>query len=162
MPSWITDNRTLLIWIAGASLVLFFATLAAVPWMLRSIPADYFTHERRPPSRFAHHHPVWRWTLRVLRTVLAFVFLAAGTAMLVLPGQGLLTLLVGFLLLEFPGKYRFEKWCVGRPRVLRAVNALRRKLKREPMIAPARTRDPQRSDRASPARERTGHPQEAE
>lgn len=137
MPEWITDNQTLLIWIAGASITLFFGTLAAVPWILRSIPPDYFTHPRRPPSRFADQHPVFRWTLRVLRTLLALVCIAAGLAMLVLPGQGLLTILVGFLLLEFPGKYRLEKHLIGRPRVLRAVNAVRRKLGRGPMVAPA-------------------------
>ena len=136
MPDWITDNQTLLIWIAGASVLLFVGTLAAVPWILRSIPSDYFTHPRRPPSRFAHHHPAWRWTLRVLRAALAVVFLAAGLAMLVLPGQGILTLLVGFLLLEFPGKYRLEKWLMGRPRILRSANALRRKLSRDPMLPP--------------------------
>ncbi len=136
MPDWITDNQGVLIWIAGVSVILFFATLSAVPWMLRSIPSDYFTHPRRPPGRFAHLHPAWHWTLRILRTGLALVCLVAGLAMLVLPGQGLLTLLVGFLLLEFPGKYRMEKRLIGRPRILRAVNALRRKLGREAMLAP--------------------------
>jgi hypothetical protein len=145
MPEWITDNQTLLIWIAGVSVVLFVGTLGAIPWMLRSIPADYFTHRRRPPSRFAHHHPVLRWTIRILRAILALICLAAGVAMLVLPGQGLLTLLVGFLLLEFPGKYRLEKWLIGQPRMLRAVNALRRKLDREPMVATPGSLDEARS-----------------
>ena len=139
MPEWITDNQSLLIATAGLSIVLFVGTLSAVPWMLRSIPADYFTHPRRPPSRFAHHHPVLRWLLRVVRAVLALICLVAGLAMLVLPGQGLLTLLVGFLLLEFPGKYRLEKWLIGRPRVFRSVNALRRRLHRGPMVAPPGT-----------------------
>ena len=49
----------------------------------------------------------------------------AGIAMLVLPGQGLLTLLVGFLLIDFPGKYRFEKWLVARRWVLQPINWLR-------------------------------------
>lgn len=136
MPDWITDNQGVLIWITGISAVLFVATLAGAPWMLRSIPADYFTHPRRPPGRFAHLQPAWRWTLRVLRAGLALVCLVAGLAMLVLPGQGLLTLLVGFLLLEFPGKYRMEKRLIGRPRVLRAANALRRRLGRPPLAPP--------------------------
>ncbi len=159
MTDWITENRVMLLWIAGSSAALFVATLAAVPWVLRSIPPDYFTHDRRPASRFAHHHPVWRWTLRVLRAALALVFVVSGLAMLVLPGQGLLTLLVGFLLLEFPGKYRLEQWCMARPRVLRSANALRRRLGRGPMLAPPahRTRG---SDAAATSGADRGDPQQ--
>ena len=43
------------------------------------------------------------------------------------PGQGLLTLLVGLLLMNFPGKYRLERWLVGRRGVLTALNWLRRR-----------------------------------
>jgi hypothetical protein len=48
-----------------------------------------------------------------------------GVAMLVLPGQGVLTIITGLLLLDFPGKYRFERWLVRRGPVLRGVNWLR-------------------------------------
>jgi hypothetical protein len=45
----------------------------------------------------------------------------------------LLTLLVGVFLLDFPGKYAFEKWLVGRPGVLRMINWLRRRRGRPPL-----------------------------
>jgi hypothetical protein len=51
----------------------------------------------------------------------------------VLPGQGLLTLLLGFLLLDFPGKYALEKRLIARPRVHAAVDWLRRRARREPL-----------------------------
>jgi hypothetical protein len=51
--------------------------------------------------------------------------------MLVLPGQGLITLFVGFFLIDFPGKYRFEKWLIRRKAVHRPINWLRRKSGRE-------------------------------
>jgi hypothetical protein len=60
-------------------------------------------------------------------------FIAAGIAMLVLPGQGLLTILIGFLMLDFPGKYRVEKWLVSRRRLLGAINWLRRRAGRVPL-----------------------------
>lgn len=136
MPDWIADNQAVLFWIAGASVVMFVATLAMGPWLILRIPPDYFTHARRPPSRMADHHPVWRTTIRVLRAVLAVVCLVAGLAMLVLPGQGLLTLLMAFLLMEFPGKYRFEQALIRRQRMLRAINAVRRKRGKDPLLAP--------------------------
>jgi len=55
----------------------------------------------------------------------------------VTPGQGLLTLLVGLLLMNFPGKYQLERWLVGRPGVLGALNWLRRRGGHEPFEPPA-------------------------
>lgn len=136
MLAWLEDNQTWLFWIGGASVVLFFATMAAGPFMVCAIPADYFTHEHRPASRSARLPPVVRGLLRALRAVVAVVCLGAGLAMLVLPGQGLLTLLVGFLLLEFPGKYRLEKRVIGRPRIFRAANRLRSRFRRRPLVHP--------------------------
>jgi hypothetical protein len=45
--------------------------------------------------------------------------------MLLTPGQGLLTLLTGLLLMDFPGKYAMERWLIGHPLMLRAINRLR-------------------------------------
>jgi hypothetical protein len=45
--------------------------------------------------------------------------------MLVTPGQGILTLLIGLMLMNFPGKYHVERWLVMRPGVMRGMNWLR-------------------------------------
>jgi hypothetical protein len=45
--------------------------------------------------------------------------------MLVLPGQGVLTILLWFILMDLPGKYRFERWLVARPLVFKSINRLR-------------------------------------
>lgn len=136
LPAFITDHDAALIWIAGASLVMFVATLIAGPWAVLRIPADYFAHERRPASRLAKQHPAIRIGLIGLRTVLGVVFILAGLAMLVLPGQGLLTILIGVLLLQFPGKYRFERWLMRRRWILGPANALRGKRRKEPLVHP--------------------------
>ena len=57
----------------------------------------------------------------------------AGIAMLVLPGQGVLAILIGIMLLDVPGKYRFERWLVMRPPVWRAVAWLRTKAGKDPL-----------------------------
>jgi len=64
------------------------------------------------------------------------VLVLLGVIMLVTPGQGLLTLLIGLLLLNFPGKYRLERWLVLRPGVLRGLNWLRRRHGEPPFEAP--------------------------
>lgn len=53
--------------------------------------------------------------------------------MLVTPGQGVLTILIGLSLLDLPGKRAVERRLIGNPAVLRAVNALRAKAHRPPL-----------------------------
>ena len=62
--------------------------------------------------------------------------LVAGIAMLVLPGQGVLTIVIGIMLLDFPGKYRFERRLVAYGPVLKAINGIRRAARRQPLIVP--------------------------
>lgn len=131
------DHQPLLYTLAGASLALFVATLLIAPAMLVRIPPDYFAHPRRPPGRWAHRGRFPRVALLVAKNALGYLFVVAGLAMLALPGQGLLTLILGFLLVDFPGKYRTEKWIVSQPRALRTVNWLRRRRGREPLQSPS-------------------------
>jgi hypothetical protein len=47
-----------------------------------------------------------------------------------------LTLLIGLLLMNFPGKYQAERWLLLRPGVLRALNWLRERHGRAPFEIP--------------------------
>ena len=136
MPVWIEEHQAILWVLAVASVVVFVGSLLTMPALAVRIPADYFTHEKRPRSPWADQHPLIRWTLLIVKNVIGALFLLAGIAMLMLPGQGLLTMLIGFLMLDGPGKYRVEKWLVGRRHVLRSINWLRRRRGREPLRSP--------------------------
>jgi len=50
--------------------------------------------------------------------------------MLLLPGQGLITILIGIMMLNFPGKLAMERRIVQQPTVLRAINWIRAKAAR--------------------------------
>jgi hypothetical protein len=71
---------------------------------------------------------------RLGRNVLGCALVAAGIAMLVLPGQGILTILVGVMLLDFLGKPRLQRWLVARRPVLRTINGLRRRAGQAPLV----------------------------
>jgi hypothetical protein len=133
MAEWIRANDTLLWVLATASVVTFVATLIAVPWIVIRIPHDYFAHRTRHATDWSQHHPAVRVLLKAGKNTLGAVFVLVGLAMLALPGQGLLTMLIGVMLLDFPGKFRFERWFVGRRPVLRAMNWLRKKGGRPPL-----------------------------
>lgn len=58
--------------------------------------------------------------------------------MLVLPGQGILTIVLGISLLDFPGKRPFIRWLVSKPMVYRALDWLRKKTHSPPLDLPRR------------------------
>lgn len=129
----IWGNPTLLLSLGLFSLFSFIASLFLIPFLVVRIPYDYFAESKRQPSPWAEQHVVIRWVVLLVKNLLGIVFVVLGLAMLVLPGQGLLTLLIGVLLLNFPGKYRFERWLIQKPSVSKAVAWLRQRAGRRPL-----------------------------
>ena len=73
----------------------------------------------------------------VVKNVVGIVFLLAGFAMLFLPGQGVLTMLIGISLMDFPKKRELEAKMVGQPTVLGVINSMRQKFGKPPLtLAP--------------------------
>jgi archaellum biogenesis protein FlaJ (TadC family) len=126
-------HETTILWLTGLSLVTFVGSLVIVPLLVVRIPSDYFAHAKRHHTPWATHHPFVRWALLFAKNLAGYVFIIAGIVMLVLPGQGLLTIFIGVMLLDFPGKYRFERWLATRRPVANSVNWLRKRAKRPPL-----------------------------
>jgi len=74
----------------------------------------------------------------LVKNILGFVLLLAGIilALPLVPGPGILTILLGLALLDLPGKRRLERWIVARPTVFSALNKLRVKHGRPPLDKP--------------------------
>jgi hypothetical protein len=81
-------------------------------------------------------HPRLSFLLTVIKNLIGGVFILAGLVMLVLPGQGLLTILIGITLTNFPGKYKLEQGLARRRSILRAMNWIRGKAHRTPLVHP--------------------------
>lgn len=131
----IQSNDHLIWWMATLSMLTFVASLVAIPWVLLHLPHDYFASKKRTLVRKLEDYPVvlqWLWV--VLKNFLGLFFLVAGFLMLLLPGQGFLTMLLGIALLNFPGKYWLERWLVTRGSTLRLINRFRDKHGRKPLI----------------------------
>jgi hypothetical protein len=114
-----------------------FVVLAAVSvlvtiFIVVRLPADYFARRHRPPL-FEGRHPALRIIARVAKNVLGLALVVAGVIMLFTPGQGVLTILFGVMLLDFPGKRAMERWLVRRPKVGAAINGMRARYGREPL-----------------------------
>jgi hypothetical protein len=133
MLEWIGLSNSFALWMLIASAVMFAGALILVPVLVARIPEDYFAHPRRARLGFARIHPAFRWILIVIKNILGLSCLFFGALRLVLPGQGILTLLLGFSLLDYPGKFRMERWLVRRKGVLDSINWIREKADRPPL-----------------------------
>ena len=133
MLDWLYDHQSLLWTLGAASVAVFIASLVIIPALVVRIRPDYFTHELRPPRRWSNQHPYVRYAIVVGKNLLGVILVLTGVTLLILPGPGLLTLLVGLFLIDFPGKYRFEKWVVSRRYVRGPINWLRTHRDRVPL-----------------------------
>jgi hypothetical protein len=118
--------------LALASAIGFIGSLIAIPLILVRLPADYFD-TRTPRHWMKDHHPVLRLLGVIVKNVVGVVFVLAGFAMLFLPGQGLLTILIGVSLMDFPKKRVLEAKMVGQPTLLGVINSMRQKFGKPPL-----------------------------
>lgn len=114
--------ESILIMLGVISAVMFVLSLVLLPWFLNKIPTDYFTRARDPDPWHVIMQP-----RAIVRNIFGLAIVSAGIAMLVLPGQGLLTILIGLATMQFPGKFELEKWIVTRKGVLEGINWVRTK-----------------------------------
>ena len=129
--------QTLLWWASGLSLLGLAGTVIGIPWVVARLPHDYFNQSKREVWRFSAQEPWYALVLGGVKNVLGALLVLPGVVMLVTPGQGLLTLLVGLLLMNFPGKYQLERWLVCRPGILAALDWLRKRRGQPPFDPPA-------------------------
>ncbi len=126
LPTWAS--------VVVCSVIMAAASIAVTIVALIRIPSDYF-RGAHPPGETRWKHPILRWTIRIARNVLGWFLILLGIVLSFpgVPGQGLLTILLGLMLTEFPGKRRLEQRFVRWPRIHNGVNAMRKKFGRGPL-----------------------------
>lgn len=108
------------------SLVAFVGSLIAVPWLIGRMRADYFVAHWQEVEARHRRHPAVATLVWLLRNGFGLCLVVAGIAMLVLPGQGLLTILIGICLMDFAGKRRLIDRLAGNGHIQHALNWVRR------------------------------------
>jgi hypothetical protein len=140
MIDWLKETMFSFTWgdvVIGLVLfvVTFVGSIAAVTFVLVKLPPTYFqiSHAR---DFWADRHAAVRWSGMVVKNTFGVVLVLLGIVMSVpgVPGQGVLTILLGLMLLDFPGKRHLEYRLVSRPKVLRTINHLRARFDKPPMV----------------------------
>jgi hypothetical protein len=122
-----------MLWSIAIFLLVFIASLASITGLVLVLPPRYFVDE----------HPFWhgrpplvRWLGIIGKNALGLAIVVLGIVLSIpgIPGQGLLTILVGLVLLDIPGKRRLVQALARRPWIQRSINGLRSRFGREPMV----------------------------
>ena len=111
--------------------MIFIVTIVSMPWITAQIPRDYFLPETR--HRVKYNNLLVYVILMIIKNALGLVLLVLGFFMLFLPGPGIISTIVGITLLNFPGKYKLERWLIKQPGILKSINWFRDKYGKEPL-----------------------------
>jgi hypothetical protein len=116
-------------------LITFFISLAIVSFILVKLPPTYF-QESHSRDFWVDRHPSIRWAGLIGKNALGIVLVLLGILMSIpgVPGQGILTILLGIMLIDFPGKRQLEYKLVSRPKVRETINRLRLRFGKPPLV----------------------------
>jgi len=131
IEEWAAAHGALLTWLFVGSLLSLVLCALLLPVIVARLPVDHFSRHR---AAAAGAPSLARAVWRAVKNLFGVLFLLAGVAMLVLPGQGLLTMLIGLLLLEFPGKRGLERRIVARPAIRRLLDGIRTRRGCQPFV----------------------------
>ncbi len=121
-------------WGIGVSIGLAIGSIALAVAIIVRWPPDHFLREHvlETPKQ----HPLPRTLALIAKNMLGGVVILLGMVMALpgIPGQGLLMMIVGVTILDFPGKRRLERRLIARPRILRSINTLRARFGHPPLV----------------------------
>jgi len=123
------------VWTLAIGVLLSLLSVGLVTLLIIYLPANYFL-DRTERNLWVDQHPVVRWILIALKNAIGVVLVVVGFLMLFGPGQGLLTILIGVMLLDFPGKRKLELRVLSQPKVYAAINRVRARFGRPPILLP--------------------------
>lgn len=130
---WINQHAFLLSIVGMVSLLLLLVSVVGAPWAIARLPSDYLLKPRT-------HRPGPRYLIvAFIRSLLGFALIATGLVMLVTPGPGLVLLIVGISVSEFPGKHHLLLYVATQPRVFQSLNWMRNRHGKPPFDHPGAT-----------------------
>ncbi len=140
MTHWLAKFWSSLTWetaLLGAGLFLlsFTVSTALVSFALVKLPANYF-HSSHAREFWEDKNRALRWSGIVLKNLIGLVMIVLGIIMSLpgIPGPGIVTILLGLVMMDIPGKRPFEARLVRRPAVLQSINRLRARFDKPPLV----------------------------
>ena len=93
----------------------------------------YYYFINKKDSKIKNNNLIAWYLILIIKNLVGYSLILGGIVMLVLPGQGLFTIIIGLMLSNYPGKYSIEKKFITIPSVLKSINWLRKKSNKPPL-----------------------------
>lgn len=128
--SWSSMNSDLLFLLGSLSIFILIISVFMMVLIISFLPEDYFKSENRNliSSVQNSRYPLLKLLLLITKNFFGVLLLLSGILMLVLPGQGILTIITGLVFIDYPGKYKFERKLLRQKGVINSINWIRSRL----------------------------------
>ena len=128
--SWSSMNSDLLFLLGSLSIFILIISVFMMVLIISFLPEDYFKSENRNLiSRVQNsRYPLLKLLVLITKNFFGVLLLLSGILMLVLPGQGILTIITGLVFIDYPGKYKFERKLLRQKGVINSINWIRSRL----------------------------------
>ncbi len=134
MIAYLQLHSPLLKTLAVVSLLTFLLSLLLIPYLIAILPQDYFRSQNTSLKQSPIPRSFFSPLLFLIKNVLGILFFLAGIAMLFLPGQGILTIVIGLSLISFPGKDKLLQKLIQQKNVRHSLNWARNKMNKPPFL----------------------------
>jgi hypothetical protein len=128
--SWSSMNSDLLFLLGSLSIFILIISVFMMVLIISFLPEDYFKSENRNliSSVQNSRYPLLKLLVLITKNFFGILLLLSGVLMLVLPGQGILTIITGLVFIDYPGKYKFERKLLRQKGVINSINWIRSRL----------------------------------
>ena len=133
--SWSSMNTDLLFLLGSLSIFILIISVFMMVLIISFLPEDYFKSENRNliSSVQNSRYPLLKLLVLITKNFFGILLLLSGILMLVLPGQGILTIITGLVFMDYPGKYKFERKLLRQKGVINSINWIRSRLSKPPL-----------------------------
>jgi len=133
--SWSSMNSDLLFLLGSLSIFILIISVFMMVLIISFLPEDYFKSENRNliSSVQNSRYPLLKLLVLITKNFFGVLLLISGILMLVLPGQGILTIITGLVFMDYPGKYKFERKLLRQKGVINSINWIRSRLSKPPL-----------------------------
>ena len=133
--SWSSMNSDLLFLLGSLSIFILIISVFMMVLIISFLPEDYFKSENRNliSSVQNSRYPLLKLLVLITKNFFGILLLLSGILMLVLPGQGILTIITGLVFMDYPGKYKFERRLLKQKGVINSINWIRSRLSKPPL-----------------------------
>jgi len=126
--AWLENNSYIFFYLGILSILIFVFSIFGLRLFIIAIPSDYFINKKRVSA--LKNRSILLWIIYIVfKNIIGYVFIIMGLVALVLPGQGILMILIGLMMSDYPKKFDLEKKIITIKTVRKGINWIRIKSK---------------------------------